>query len=140
MRAPTNELRQEVALAIDALQTESDLNVILDRIETEVLKEEPGDVQSEADAYDELGAIEAWASLASDAVIALYAPGSLNLLRRKGHDLAGWSQGAVQRLRKIASALRDKLGQVAVVLRGVGFSVGVNFPWGISIGLSWAIV
>jgi uncharacterized membrane protein YccC len=139
MRGPTDEFREQIAREIDALESEEDLYEILDRIEGQVREDEPGDVGNEEDALHELGAIEAWASLASDATIALYAPGSLNLLRRKGRDLAGWSNDAVERLRRIAQALRNKLGTVAAVLGALVFSIGVNFPWGITIGISWSL-
>jgi hypothetical protein len=138
MRGPQDEFRTEIGRSIDALGTEDDLYRILDKIEARIRRDEPGDVQTEEAAFRELGAIEAWASLASDATIALYAPGSRNLLRRKGHDVAGWSNDAAEKLRRIAHALRDKLGQVALVLKALVFSVGVNFPWGITIGISWS--
>jgi hypothetical protein len=139
MRGPTDSFREEIAREIDALEDENGLNQILERVEGQVREDEAGEVRSEEEALHELAAAEAWAALASDAAIALYAPGSRNLLRRKGHDLAGWSTSAVERLRKIAAALRDKLGTAAGLLKGIVFSVGVTFPWGIAISISWSL-
>ncbi len=137
MKGPDEGLRNEVAKLIDDLATEEDLYGILERIEGAVRDDAPGGPETEYEASDELAAVDAWAALASDAVQALYAPGSLNLLRRKGHDLAGWSKTAAEKLRRIADALRGALRAVARVLRAIAFTVGVSFPWGISISISF---
>ena len=84
------------------------------------------------DPYQELAAIEEWASLASYAVSRFYGPQSP--LRR---DIAGWSEQAVERLRKIAETLRPRLVRVARLLNAVSFSISVGFPWGVSIGVGF---
>ena len=87
---------------------------------------------SEDDAWNQLAAIESWAGVASNATARFYAPAS-----PWPHNLAGWSQKAVARLRSIANTLKPALQALLGALRAVGFSIAVAFPWGISIGLSF---
>jgi len=137
MLGPSDEFRHAVAESIDGLHSEGDLHELLYRIEATLRDDLPIVGLTEDEGLGELAAIEAWASLASDAVLALYAPGSWNLLRRNGHHVAGWSREAAERLRAIAGALMNQLAAVAALLRAVGFSIGVSFPWGISVSISW---
>jgi hypothetical protein len=143
MRGPDDGFRRMIGDEIDGLETADDpeaaLDSLLARIQDAAASDEPAGLESEEAAYRELGAIEAWASLASDAVQALYESRSPNLLRRRGDKRAGWSTSAAERLRRIAGALRDKLGAVAAHLGGLGFGVGVAFPGGISIFISWTL-
>ena len=95
-----------------------------------------------ADPYEELAAIDEWAGLASHVVQAFYGPGSDSkfddFMQWLGRDkLAGWSKTAVEKLRKIADALKHKLRIVAKQLGSISYSVGVGFPRGVSIGISW---
>lgn len=145
MQGPDREFRSAIAKRIEELATTADaearLEDILASIEERVQKDEPTRIESEAGAYEELAAAEAWASLASDAVKALYASSSPRLFWRKGDEekLAGWSTGAAERLRRTGGALRDKLAEAAGHLRGTSFSVGASFPWGVFISIGWTL-
>lgn len=79
-----------------------------------------------------LAAVEAWAGLASYAVARFYAPAS-----PWPRDLAGWSTKVVERLREISEKLRRELARAVALLKPESYSVGVGFPWGISISLTW---
>jgi hypothetical protein len=79
-----------------------------------------------------LAAVDAWAGVASYAVVAFYAPASP--WRRE----AGWGEAAVKRLRAIADALADALRIAASVLKALSWTVSVGFPWGVSVGLTWS--
>ena len=147
MQGPDNAFRANVANMIDGLEYQKDpeggLEAILSDILTGVGDDGPGELASEGDAYDELAAVETWVSLASNAVQAVYAPSSPSFLDRfkknKGEDkLAGWTKAAADKLRQIAERVRESLRRVAQFLQGVSFSVGVNFPWGVSISMAWA--
>jgi hypothetical protein len=93
------------------------------------------DVQrAQAFALEDLAAVESWASLASYAVAHFYAPTS-----PWPRDVAGWGKEAVEQLRSIAEKLRTALADAARFLGANSFSIGVGFPWGISVGLSWPI-
>jgi hypothetical protein len=139
MQGPNEGIRAQVARWIAQIQSEGDMEELLYRIDALARDDSPGQVTSEEAAYAELAAVEAWASLASHAVQVLYTPGSPNWLQKLGHDFAGWSAGVVERLRKLADTLKDRLAAAARELRGVGFSIAVNFPIGVSIGISYTI-
>jgi len=131
---------------IDGLERAPDpeayLEEMLSMILGQVSQDRPAPLRTEDDVYAELAAIETWASLASHAVQALYAPSSPSKFaqwkERRGEDkLAGWCQGAAEKLRRIADKLREGLRTVAQRLHGFSFSVGVNFPWGVAISIAW---
>jgi hypothetical protein len=85
-----------------------------------------------ADPFDDLAAVESWASVASGACARFYAPAS-----PWPRSVAGWSKRAAARLRSIANTLKAALQPIAQALAAVGFSISVSFPWGIAIGVSW---
>lgn len=85
-----------------------------------------------AEASELLAVVQEWAGLASYVTARVYGPGSP--MPRK---LAGWSRGAVATLQRIANLLLVGLRTAGKALGAVTVSIGVNFPWGISIGLSW---
>lgn len=147
MQGPSDQFRGDVARMIDALEEapdpEASLEEMLSMILGQVAEDQPAQLQTDDDVYPELAAIETWASLASHAVQALYAPSSPSKLaqwkERRGEDkLAGWCQGAAEKLRRIVEKLREGLTTVAQRLHGFSFSVGVNFPWGVAISIAWA--
>jgi hypothetical protein len=84
-------------------------------------------------ALDELGAIESWASVISAAVARVYAPTSP--WKRRA---AGWAKEVASRLRWLTNLLLTPLKAAAVALGAVSWSISMNFPWGVSVGLSWA--
>lgn len=90
--------------------------------------------ESEEEARDVLSSVEAWASVASYAVSWIYAPQS-PLSKR----LAGWIKDVPDKLREIAAILKDALLIVANALRIASWSIGVVFPWGVSVSLGWNV-
>lgn len=149
MQGPDNAYRANVARMIDGLSQQEDpergLEEILSGILAGVGNDPPALLASEGDAYNELAAVETWVSLASHAVQAVYAPSSPSFIDRfkknKGQEkLAGWTKVAANKLRQIAEKVRESLRRVAQFLKGVSFSVGVNFPWGVSISVAWGLV
>ena len=133
MQAPEASLRLEIATqakAAKASENEDDLEDLLARLEDLTLT--AAAVVDDNQAPDErLAAVEAWASIASFVVAVFYAPES------PWRDEAGWSDKAVERLRRIAHGLRDQLQAVMRALGASGFSISVGFPWGLSVGISW---
>jgi hypothetical protein len=111
----------------DELTSEEELEKLLAEID--------GALNEDADAgdpADDLAAIESWASLASYAAGRFYAPAS-----PWPGNLAGWGTKAVERLRRIANTLADRLRAIVGVVGATGFSIAVAFPWGISVALNW---
>lgn len=147
MQGPEQGIRAQVAQYIDAYDGARDPEEVLQGTLDFILGEVRRDAENTSsdfvdDPYAELAAIDSWAGLASHAVQTLYAPGSPNFLswwqgRNNVDKLAGWAKGAVETLRKIADALRQRLVAVAKQLKSFSFSVGVGFPWGVSISISW---
>jgi hypothetical protein len=128
MQAPSVDFR--VRLAQQPYETEAQVEEALDVVLGQLA--EQGDASATDDPYEELAAIEGWASLASYAVSRFYGPQSP--LRR---DIAGWSKGAAEKLRRIAAQLQPRLARVAGLLHAVSFSISVGFPWGVSIGVGF---
>lgn len=148
MQGPNQGFREYIAERIGRLEAAEDpeqaLDSILAAIQERAASDQLGALNNEDAAYRELAAIEAWASLASNAVQALYESRSPSLfsrirLKRGEKDEAGWSNGAAEYLRKIARALEPKVRAVCSALKGAGFGVGVAFPGGISISISYTI-
>jgi hypothetical protein len=140
MDPPTDELRSQVAVALDDLTREAkegrpdgedQLDEILGMIETRV--EEALESGPDEDEHSELAAVDAWAGLASYAIARFYAPNSPWPWHK-----AGWDKRAPERLRRIARMLQPPLEQAARMLRAASWSVSVGFPWGISISVGWS--
>jgi len=87
---------------------------------------------NEETAMDQLAAIDAWAALISSAVARVYAPAS-----PWHRGVAGWAKSVAARLRWLTYLLLIPLKAVAAALGANSYSIGVSFPWGISVGLSW---
>jgi hypothetical protein len=141
MNGPSEPLRQAVvALSMDLderpdLFAEQSLLRIFDIIGEEMnsdleRQEDLGD--NRESAYDQLGAIDAWASVISTAVARMYAPTSP--WRRK---VAGWAKKVAERLRWLTGLLLTPLRAVAAVLGATSYGISVAFPWGVSVDLSW---
>jgi hypothetical protein len=73
-----------------------------------------------------------WAGLASYVSARVYGPGS-----PMPKKLVGWSRGAIATLQRIASLLLVGLRTAGQALGAANVSIGVSFPWGISISLTW---
>lgn len=74
--------------------------------------------------------VEAWAGLMSYVVLETYGPHSA--MRH-----AGWYADVPRRLRRTCGRLSGPLRWVAGKTGALGFSVGVSFPGGVSVSLSW---
>jgi hypothetical protein len=99
-------------------------------------------VPLEKEAHDQRAAeeilvsVEAWASLASYACTKFYFEGPNEVgtpLRRLG----GWSKGVVSQLTQLAQRFGQILSRAMQALGATSYSVGVSFPFGFSVGLSW---
>jgi hypothetical protein len=141
MNGPSDDLRANVFETIELTREESDtraeaiLAETLDRIDAQIvqdLAEGWDDVDNEEAAFQALGVIDAWAGLASAAVAKVYAPAS-----PWPRGFAGWSQAITQRLRELARRLNPVLQAIKQALGAVSWSIGVAFPWGISVSLTW---
>jgi hypothetical protein len=123
----------------DRGDAEDSLAALLTRIERELTADVEGDlrvttsdVDAGDDSWDLLAAVEAWAGVSSAAVSQVYAPAS-PWPRRVG----GWGKKAIAALQRIIKIL---LTPLQVAAKGVGassWSIGVSFPWGLSVSLSW---
>jgi hypothetical protein len=130
MHGPDDEFRSMVVNAAGELASEEGLEELLGTIENALQADlEYGTGE---DPIDDLAAVESWASVASYATARFHAPAS-----PWPHDLAGWGKKAAGRLRHIANILSSILKEVVKVLKAVSFSIGVSFPWGISISVGW---
>ena len=144
MRAPTDQLRQEVAQRTESSiltnlsdeAQEQSLESLLDYIDSEMNQSatviDELTQLTEDQAEDQLATIDAWASLISYAVARVYAPASPWPRRR-----AGWGQSMVSKLQKIVKRLQSLLKPVATALHAAHFSIAISFPWGVSIGMSF---
>ena len=131
MEGPSAAVRDHIRSRVDSLESEDDLEEVLGEIEERISADDsPTDVS--ADPLDELAAIDAWAALASYAVARFYGPSSPWPAR-----LPGWSKRAALRLRGVAARLRPRLQAAAQATHASSWSIGVSFPWGIQISLTW---
>ncbi|MFL5517799.1 MAG: hypothetical protein ACJ8DJ_16700 [Gemmatimonadales bacterium] len=51
--------------------------------------------------------------------------------------LAGWAKGVAARLTRLAALLGGYLTKAQQSLKALSYSIGVSFPAGISVSLSW---
>jgi hypothetical protein len=132
MQGPTEEFREHVREIAEGVDSEDALTELLDEIEGEIRT----DIRETArgEAADELAAVEGWASVASYPVARFSAPASP---WPPFNRLAGWGTKAVRKLRSITNTLKGRLQGIARDLGAESFSIGVSFPWGIQISLTW---
>ena len=130
MEGPSDDFRTYVWEQAESLEDEQSLSELLDVIAAEMQRDVEGGLSD--DAESELAAADSWASVASYPMARLSAPAS-----PWPRSVAGWGTHAVGRLRSIATSLAAALAPVARAIGAQSFSVGVSFPWGISISLSW---
>jgi len=131
MQAPSNNLRETIGRRASEITDEDGLEVLLDDILIAVQNAASVGMPAPTD-QEELAVVDAWASLASDAVAKFYAPAS-----PWPRNVAGWTARAAARLRAIAQTLSGVLTRLGPGLGAKGSSIGVSFPWGIQISLSW---
>lgn len=142
MNGPSDQLRAGIFETVDFTQDAPDsqieamLNDILDLIDREAAEDFAGggwdEPLTEDAALQTLGAVEAWTGLASAAVARVYAPAS-----PWPRKFAGWAQSIAQQLRALAQRLTPALQAVSRALGAVAFTIGLAFPWGITVSLSW---
>lgn len=130
MNGPSDEFRTQIAEHVERVDSEAGLEELLAQIESKLEADVTLGVMGPP--IDELAAIESWASLASYAAARFSAPAS-----PWPRNLAGWGTRATKRLRSVANKLRASLGQVAQAAGAQSWSIGVSFPWGIQISLTW---
>ena len=142
MEGPSDDLRASIFEMMEIVQDAPDSQAeevlvgVLARIDAQAAEDLAAagweDLTEDA-ALQTLSAIEAWTGLASAATARVYAPAS-PWPRRK---FAGWARSIAQRLRALANRLRPALQTVGRALGAVSWSIGLVFPWGISVSLTW---
>jgi hypothetical protein len=140
MDGPRESLRQAIVGMLQDLDETPDLvaeqrllqalQFIEEGVTSDIERIEP-ELNSDS-ARDLLSAIESWTSVISAAVARVYAPRSPWKRR-----VAGWAKEVANRIRWITNNLLTPLKAAAVVLGASSWSIGVNFPWGVSVALSW---
>lgn len=140
MDGPSENLRQEIVWQVQNLDEAPDrvveqqllqtLQVIEQEIRFDIERIEPE--LNSVSARDMLGAIDSWASVISSVVARVYAPTSP--WKRK---VAGWAKEVADSLRWLTNLLLTPLRVAAGALGASSWSIGLNFPWGVSIALSW---
>jgi hypothetical protein len=84
-------------------------------------------------AGDEVVAtVQEWASVVSYVLGAVYGPAS-----PMPRQLVGWAKTVTARLQRITKLLLTPLSAAAQVTGASSWSIGVGFPWGVSVGLTW---
>lgn len=96
----------------------------------------PEEVEGER-AEELLAHLEAWAAVASHATLEVYA-GPLREVGALRRRLAGWARGVGARLTRMANLLSSYARAAMQALSAIEFSVGVSFPGGVSVSLTWS--
>ena len=133
MDEPSEDLRVEVGEMIGGIRGGSEelLEELLDRIEREIAAAAESFTGGE-DPEELIATCHAWASLLSHAVGGFYGPAS-----PWPRKVAGWGKAAIQKLNSAVSHLHPPLTAAQQKLGAKGFSIGVQFPWGIGISFDW---
>jgi hypothetical protein len=152
MNGPDVDYRESIWRTLDEIPNRdlngrfvsSDIEERLEAILEDIHERMQSDVQysnvlarpdvSEGDARSVLSAIESWASVASYAVSWIYAPQS-----PPPWKLAGWIKDIPEKLRDMVETLRHALLVVAHALRVDSWTIGVSFPWGVSVSVGWNV-
>jgi hypothetical protein len=88
--------------------------------------------EHETESKQLLASVDQWISVASYASAWVYAPQS-----PRAGNRAGWPKKIAETLRRLAHILLPPLRVAARGLGAVQWSVGVAFPWGVSISVTW---
>lgn len=131
MNGPRDEFRMLIGDTMAEAESEDSLEHVLGLIEDELAADVEEGYEEER-PEDVLDAVIQWAGLVSHALARFYAPAS-----PWPRNVAGWSQRAVARLRRVAGWLRSALQAAAQALGATSWSISIAFPWGISVGVSW---
>jgi hypothetical protein len=154
MAGPSERQRDSIRRVVGTVETESALEGVLADIrgmaanDLEWANERSNEPLTEQEAEDLLADVEAWAGLASYVIVDFYtgfefddnAVGAdfFRKLTRSPFKLApGWDKSIVKRLQEIVNVLRRAMELVCKTLRAASFSIGVGFPWGVSVSLAW---
>jgi hypothetical protein len=117
--------------AKDEERAESALRLVARELESLNLNSmNPPDTTAQANAL--IAAADEWTSLASYICCRVYAPAS-PMPRR----LLKWGRKVAELLRFICSLIELPIRSAALFLGASGWSVAVNFPWGVSISLEF---
>ena len=130
MHGPSVELRREVVERSPGLDSEQGLEELLDTIEARLGAD--AEVMDVEDPESILTGALGWASVVSEALARYSAPTS-----PFRQTLAGWGEGIGRHLARIVEILRRPLELAARALHALSFTIGVSFPWGVSVSLSW---
>jgi hypothetical protein len=120
---PTEEILDEALGLIQAFAMD-DLRPEADRMSTA------------DDAWDLIASVDAWASLASYATQRIYLD-EAPAVGTPFPSYPGWQKKVPRRLRDLARALGAILEQACRLLRALSYSLSVNFPFGVSVSVSW---
>ena len=129
--------REHVVARLDATIDETGLEQLLGWI----LDEAKADLQLPSVASEEessrlLAAAHAWPSLVSYATGRFYTEPKAEVgtpFRR----IAGWSKEVAKKLDQLSQMLSPVLRNALGHTQATSFSIGVQFPWGVSVSLEW---
>lgn len=113
-------------------QSEARLHGVLERLAAEL--SEVKDQNQEQTPDELLSVVEAWAGLASYATVRTYGPES----PWPSGGWAGWSDSITKRLRDLCHQMEHHLSTAALGVGADGWSIGLAFPWGVTVSLSWS--
>ncbi len=113
-------------------QSEARLHEVLERLAAEL--SEASDQNQEQEPAELLSMVEAWAGLASYATVRTYGPES----PWPSRGWAGWSDSITKRLRDLCHQMEHHLATAALGVGADGWSIGLAFPWGVTVSLSWS--
>jgi hypothetical protein len=127
---PSEDFRGNVAIRADAFESEEELESLLGEVAEEILRDL--DSGESAEAQDTLAAVISWTTVVSDTVARFSAPASPWKRR-----VSGWSKAVLDRMQQIAQMLLGSLTAAARALGASSWSIGIGFPWGVSVSLTW---
>ncbi|HSS34624.1 MAG TPA: hypothetical protein VLL27_15230 [Solirubrobacterales bacterium] len=133
------EYRDDFEQRASSVRVEAELEDLLGSIGAAAMDEltplaEKAEDRSTAEEL--LISVEAWASLASYACTKFYFEGPNEVgtpLRRLG----GWGKGVVSMLTDLVKRFGQMLSRAMHAIGATSYSVGVSYPFGVSVGLSW---
>lgn len=133
------DYRDDFEQRASSVRVEAELEDLLGSISALAMDElvplaEEAEVQRAAEEL--LVSVEEWASLASYACTKFYFEGPNEVgtpLRRLG----GWSKGVVSMLTDLVKQFGQMLSRAKRAIGATSYSVGVSYPFGVSVGLSW---
>jgi hypothetical protein len=133
---PSEDLRRKVGDMVLSLKPSIEDEAGLERVLSEEIGPRirddigNGSTLPSQDPAEVLAAVEAWAGLVSFAVGSFYGPQS-------PPKVPGWAQNIPQRLRELTGWLLQPLEIAARALGATSWTISVNVPFGVSIGLGW---